>query len=546
MSKRTYIVLAIILCIAVNLPLQRWFFRWDLTEDHRYSVSVPTRNLMRELQEPLEITLLMGGDLNASFLRLKHAVEDLTTELDVYGEVQFTEIEPTEAVLKKMHLQSLRPTIIHERNRGGQTVQTTIYPYALLRYGKKQRVVPLLMNTRGLSGEENINHSIEQLEFAFTEGISCLRREEAISVAFLEGHGELDEMHVLDLENQLSSYFTVHRGVLGYDASALDPYRVVIIADPELPFSEKDKFIIDQYIMRGGRVLWVLNGVRFSADNLSDAGFTPVIAADINLQDMLFRYGVRVEPVLLQDQQCLPVPVDVSTDPAHPNFQPLPWTYAPLLLTSEASPITKGLGQVSATFASALSLVGEDELHKELLLATSNHTAITGVPAEVDLSDLTPNPELFKWQYIPVSALIEGSFSSLFAHRMMPDSITGAGEKRTTSVPTKQIVVASGSVIRGEVQDGQPMPLGYDRYSQMQFANRDFLLNAVLYLSDDEGLMALRQRSVRLRLLNESQAREKKALIQTITIALPLLILGLVALLFLLIRKQSMTKPFTV
>lgn len=539
MKKTTYIGLICCLLL-VNIPVGWWFFRVDLTEDHRYSVSAPTKELTRSLQAPLQITLLLDGNLNASFLQLQHAVLDMVQELCVYGDVQCEVVQPDEAWLTKHHLQQLRPTVIHERAQNGQTVQTMIYPYAVIRYQGRQRVVNLLQNTLGLSGQENINRSVEQLEYMLAEGIYFLTKEEQSAVAFLEGHGELPEANVLDLEEQLAQYFTVHRGVIGNDASVLDGYKAIIIADPQTPFSEKDKYILDQYLMRGGRILWVVNGIRFSDDYLASAGKTPVIAADLNIQDMLFRYGVRIEPVLLQDLQCLPVPVDVSAEGEQPNFQPLPWTYAPLLLTSEVSPITIGLGQVSSTFASALSFVGEDELHKEPLLASSNHTLVTGVPAEVDLG-LNVEQEAFRWSYLPVGALIEGSFASLFAHRMAPDSLVNVAEKRSESIPTKQIVVAAGSAIRNEVQNGQPLPLGYDRYTQMQFANRDFMVNSILYLTDESGLMPLRQRTLTLRLLNDRQSRDHRATIQALTTILPLLLLALTGCIYLPLRKRKNT-----
>lgn len=524
----------------MNIPVGWWFFRVDLTEDHRYSVSAPTKELARSLQAVVHITLLLDGNLNASFLQLQHAVLDMVQELSVYGDIECEVVQPDEAWLKKHHLQHLRPTVIHERAQNGQTVQTMIYPYAVVSYQGKQRVVNLLQNTLGLSGQENINRSVEQLEYMLAEGIYFLTREEQSAVAFLEGHGELPEANVLDLEEQLAQYFTVDRGVIGNDASVLDNYKAIIIADPQAPFSEKDKYILDQYLMRGGRILWVVNGVRFSDDYLAAAGKTPVIAADLNIQDMLFRYGVRIEPVLLQDLQCLPVPVDVSAEGEQPNFQPLPWTYAPLLLTSEVSPITIGLGQVSSTFASALSFVGEDALHKEPLLASSNHTLVTGVPAEVDLG-LNVEQDAFRWSYLPVGALIEGSFPSLFAHRMAPDSLVNVAEKRNESVPTKQIVVAAGSAIRNEVQNGQPLPLGYDRYTQMQFANRDFMVNSILYLTDESGLMPLRQRTLTLRLLNDRQSRDHRATIQALTTILPLLLLALTGCIYLPLRKRKNT-----
>ena len=525
--------IVIVVLGAVNLAVHPIIFRVDMTEEHRYSLSEPTKKMLQELEEPLEVVVLLDGPMNSSFLRLKTAAVQLLEELRVYGAVQ--DEQPVET-----DYQGLTPTIIHERAKDGQTVQTKLFPYALLRYKEHEAVVPLLVNDHGRSGEENINRSIELMEFRFAEAINALKRKEPVRVAFLEGHGELPEENVLDIEQQLSLYFRVDRGTLTGSDTQLDDYKVVIVADPQTPFSESDKYLLDQYVMRGGRVLWLLNGVRFSGDYLSKQGMTPVVPLDLGLQDLLFRYGVRVEPALVQDLQCLPIPVDVSEDPASPNFQPLPWTYAPLLLTSERSPITAQLGQVSATFCSPVSMVGgDDDLLKRVLLASSNHSAVTATPAKVDLGDLNPDVARFAYEFVPVGVLTEGRFPSLYAHQMVPKGVEVTREKRTESAYTRQIVVGSGSVIRNELQQGKPLPCGYDRYTQMQFANRDFIISCVLYLTDDANLIPLRQKDVKLRLLNDQTARENRMLIQIMTTLLPLLLLALVAAIYIPTRKHK-------
>jgi len=346
---------------------------------------------------------------------------------------------------------------------------------------------------------------------------------------------------VYDVSRSLARYFQVDRGVLGDDPMVLDDYKVVIIADPQTKFSESDKYILDQYIMRGGRVLWLVNGIKFSQDALTKSGVTPVIPLDLNIADMLFRYGVRVNPSLIQDVQCLPVPVNVSANPQEPNYQPMPWYYAPLLLTSQVSAVTRNVGQVSSTFVSHLDAVGgEDGLYKEILLATSTASRMTATPAEVDLSDLNPDLETFKYAYIPIAVAVSGEFNSLFAHRLPPENIHIEGfETMTVSVPTRQIVVACGSIIRNDWQQGEPLPAGYDRYSGLQFGNRDFVTNAVLYLADDEGLINLRQKEIALRLINTKSAYEHKAGIQAATVIAPLLLLAITGCAVVLIRRKK-------
>ena len=531
--------IAILLALVVaNLLMQHVVVRWDMTNDQRYSIAPTTKELLQQLDAPVQITILLDGELNAGFLRLQRATIELIEELGVVKGTEISHRISTENIP-----QGITPTLIHERTHKGQTAQTTIYPYALITYKGRTTIVELLRNNRGLSGEENLNNSIENLEFAFVEALHALTRNSVEKIAFLEGHGELDERDVYDLSQALSYYYQIDRGTLGNQAGVLDEYKAVIIADPQQPFSESDKYILDQYLMQGGRILWVVNGVRFSSETLSQSGMTPVIPLELNINDMLFRYGVRVNPVLVQDLQCLPLPVDVSTDPQQPNWQPMPWTYAPLLLTSQASPITRHLMQVSATMASAIEFVGgEDGLKKTTLLATSSNSKLTTTPAKVDLSLFNGAEQDFQYAFIPVAASIEGVFTSLFAHLLPPEDVELHAPLRKQSEATKQVVVAAGSTIRNEWQQGQPLPLGYDRYTQTQIGNRDFMVNAVLYLTDDTGWMSLRQKQITLRLINDQRAREARITAQVISIIIPLLILSLVGIGVTIVRRQKYTK----
>ena len=535
--KSIAIVVALVL---INILVHHFVVRWDMTNDRRYSIAPTTQALMQTLDAPLQVTILLDGELNAGFLRLQRATIEMVEELEAIGNRQWA---IGYRVSAENIPQGLPPTVIHERTHKGQTAQTTIYPYALVSYKGKTTVIELLRNNRGLSGEENLNHSIENLEFAFVEAIHSLTRESVEKIAFLEGHGELSEAEVYDLSQALSRYYQIDRGTLGDETGILDDYRAVIIADPQLPFSEKDKYILDQYLMQGGRILWVVNGVRFSSDFLSSQGKTPIIPLDLQLNDMLFRYGIRVNPALVQDRQCLPMPVDVSSDPQNPNWQPMPWTYAPLLLTSQASPITRNVMQVSATMASCIDFVGgEDGIRKETLLATSTNSKLTGTPAEVDLSMFEGSESDFQHAFIPVAASLEGVFPSLYAHLLPPEELTIHAPLRKQSEPTKQIVVAAGSTIRNEWQQGQPLPLGYDRYTQTQFGNRDFMVNAVLYLTDDTGWMSLRQKQITLRLLNDQRARDQRVLAQVISIIVPLTLLAIIGIVVIIVRKKRYVK----
>lgn len=540
---KTRSVIIVLACVAVAIGLSHvWRVRWDMTDDKHYSLSEASKNLLRQTDAPIEVTLLLDGDLNAGFRRLKKATEETVEEMNVYAKITNHQLPITNGIADSL---GLSPIIIHEREQNGKTAQTTVYPYALMQYKGRKAVVTLLKNTRGLSGEENLNASIEQLEFAFMEALHLLQQTETPRVAILEGHGEPDEAHTYDLMTALSKYFQVDRGSLTppIDAHILDGYKAVLVVSPQTAFSEEERFVIDQYIMRGGAVLWALNGVQFSEKVLQSEGFTPILPLELGLTDMLFRYGVRVNPALVQDIQCLPIPVNVSSDPSQPNLQPMPWTFAPLLLTSQGSAITRNMGQVMSTFVSPIDAVGGDDgIEKRVLLATSTASRVTATPGEVNLNDMNPEPADFKYQYVPVAVSMEGTFRSAFAHRMVPEGIETDEPIRKTGVKTRQVVIGSGSVLLNEIQKNRPLPMGYDRYSGMQFSNRDLVANAVLWLTDSEGLISLREKEVVLRLLNDRRAHEQRLYVQLVSTISPVAILALIGGTVFAVRKRKYEK----
>lgn len=543
----------VLVCVVAAVVLSHvWVVRWDMTDDKHYSLSEASKALLRQTDAPIEVTVLLGGDLNAGFRRLQKATEETLEEMAVYGDVRVNDEMTALLNDKRMDSLALSPIIIHEREQNGKTAQTKVYPYALMRYKGKKAVVTLLKNTRGLSGEENLNASIEQLEFAFSEALHLLLQTATPRIAILEGHNEPDEAHTYDLMTALSKYFQVDRGSIvpsqpafrdepeEIDVHLLDGYQAIIIAAPQTAFNDAERFVIDQYIMRGGTVLWAIDGVRFSEQVLQTEGFTPIIPLDLGLTEMLFRYGIRITPALVQDIQCLPIPVNVSPNPEQPNLQPMPWTFAPLLLTSQGSPITRNMGQVMSTFVSPVEAVGGDDgIEKRVLLATSTASRVTATPGKVDLNDMQPDMQEFKYQYVPVAVSLEGVFPSAYAHRMVPDGIATNEPIRKESTPTRQVVIASGSVLLNETQKGQILPMGYDRYSGMQFSNRDMIVNALLWLTDEEGLIGLREKNVVLRLLNDKRAHEERLRVQLISTICPIAILALIGGIVFIARKRK-------
>ncbi|MDP4240243.1 MAG: gliding motility-associated ABC transporter substrate-binding protein GldG [Bacteroidota bacterium] len=535
-----------------------YFFRIDLTSDKRYSVAGQTKMLMERLDAPLKVVVYLDGDLNPGFLRLKKSTAELLDELSVYSgnsiDIRYENPSladtPDQREKKYAGLQSrgLMPTAVYERDKEGKSIQKIIFPWIEMTYNGKKVQVCLLKNILGNSGEENLNISIENLEFEITDGIRRLVNTDVTKIAFLEGHGELSEPETYDICKSLSRYFQIDRGILANNASVLDNYKVVIIAKPTKPFSESDKYIIDQYIMNGGRVLWLLDGVRISNENLSTIGLSPALELDLNLNDQLFRYGIRINPVLLQDVQCASVPVNIAPAGTTPQFEPSPWYFAPLLLASPEHPVTRNITEVRSEFCSGIDLVGDNkQVKSDLLLATSDNTHIVGAPTTIDLSQkIKPNDKAyFNLAYVPVAVAMEGNFESDFANRMTPKGLTNTLPIRRQSLRTRQIVVADGDLIRNETtaKDSTTIPLGFDRYMNQQFGNKEFIQNAVLYLADDDGWMQLRSRTLKLRLLNKKISQEDRITWQLVNVLVPISILFIFGISYQVIRKRKYTKP---
>jgi ABC-2 type transport system permease protein len=444
----------------------------------------------------------------------------------------------------KLENKGLRPTVVHDKDAEGRMQQKVVFPWAEVAVGSDTIPVSLLKNISGKSGQENLNISIENLEYELTDAIRILSTKNIQKVAFLEGHGELSEPYVYDITTQLARYYQVDRGVLGSDISMLDPYKVIIIAQPDTAFSESDKFIIDQYIMNGGRVLWLIDGVATNGEVGK--------VNDVNLTDQLFTYGIRLSPTLLLDVQCALVPIQVDGQTGQSEFQPAPWYYSPLLMPAPNHAITRHLAPVKAEFASYIELVGEQQnahIAKTVLLASSAHTALEKAPMQLSASiaNLSPESPYFAYAYLPVAALFEGEFTSVYANRMKPAGVDSKGRTiQKRSKPTKMIVVADGSVIANELQGfGQgyePMPLGYDSYMNQQFGNGNFMVNAVNYLADDDGWLQLRNRQITLRMLDKQKITTQRTYWQVLNTSVPLLLLITFSVIYQLVRRKRYAK----
>lgn len=536
--------------VLLNVVVQFSRVRFDLTEDKRFSLSETTLQLLNSTDKEFDIVLYLDGEMNSGFRRLKDATTDILREMGQYATIRYSTLNPVEDLTDQQRKrlwqtlveQGLSPRPVSEHDYRGRTIQTMVYPFAEVHQGSKKQIVNLFQYNRGYDESENLNHSIETLEYAFAECFCQLIDSVFPKVAFLEGHQELPEQYTWDLQQAVAKYANIYRGSITNDATCLDDFDAVVIADPQQPFSERDKYVLDQYLMNGGSLLWAVSGVKLSEESLTDRGFTPIIPLDLNITDLLFRYGIRINPCLVADRQCLYIPVDVSPDPQQPSYQPMSWFYSPLLLPSEDHPISRDLMPVSATFCSVIDTVGDmGDIKKSVLLTTSNASRLVPAPSDVNLMDLNMDTRLFTRSFVPVAIVLEGQFSSLFSHRIKPDSVVETRPVKKMSESVKQVVIASGLMAQNDVRNGQPMPLGYDSYTKTQFGNRDFLLNAILYLIDNRGLVDLRQKTIPIRMLNMKRIEQSRSKIQALSTIVPLLVLLIVAFVIVGTRKYKYT-----
>jgi gliding-associated putative ABC transporter substrate-binding component GldG len=409
--------------------------------------------------------------------------------------------------------------------------------------------VNFLNNNPSVSPEENLLHSTEGLEYEMIQPIATLSSDTIYRVAFIEGHGEIPEIGVADLTYHMARFFTVDRGIINGTPGILDKYAAVVIAGPEKEFSENDKFVLDQYIMNGGKVLWAFEEVNVNSDSLV-YGETAALYRPLNIEDQLFRYGARVNPEVIQDIDCAQIRLILSSGGTRQQPVSVPWLYFPKLTPCAEHPITRSLNKVKGEFANYIDTVGLDKnIKKIVLLSTSAYSRTLSPPFMISLkeAEMTPDERAFNKSGLPVAVLLEGRFPSAFRNRITDNLIKDSDLKvKNESAETKMIVIADGDIIRNEVSrtgtTETPLPLGQDRYTREMFGNRDFLINCLNYLVDDNGIMELRSRELKLRLLNGSVIKKERFKWQAINLAGPVLIVILAGLIYNWFRRRKYTK----
>ncbi len=554
----TNFVVVLVFLILTNVVSQFVFFRLDLTAEKRYTLSDDTKEILEGLEEEVFIRVYLEGDLNIPFSKFKTRINDLLDELKVYGgrKIQYEFVNPFEEateeerkkILEDLYSKGLKPTNIHQKDDEGGVSEKIIFPSALLYYKGIEIPINLLQNNPGLGAEQNLNNSIEAIEFSIVSVIKNVTDQQLKKIAFLEGHGELNEFETGDISKELSKSFQIDRGEITNNAKILDGYEVVIIAKPTKAFSEKEKLVLDQYIMKGGRVLWLVDKVKASLDSLVN-GQMLATAHDYNISDMLFKYGVRINNVLVQDIQCNIIPVNMALEGNSPDFKPAPWLYHPLLIPNNEDPITKNINMNLGRFVNNIDMIeAREKVKKRILLHTSHMSRTVQVPMIINLGDVAKAPpkEQFTKNKLAVGVLLEGEFESVFMNRRLNfrlDSLTKTLDK---SKKTKMAVIADGDLIKNDVRytANGPLvsPLGYDRFTRRNFGNKEFLVNLIHYLADDNNLLSLRGREFKLRLLDKNKIRSERNKWILINTVLPSILIIALGIAFVLYRRYRFTK----
>lgn len=558
----TLLAIIILLVIISNFL----FTRIDLTSDKRFTLSKYTKTTLRNINDVVYFKIYLDGDLPAGFMRLKKATQEIINEFRAYGKdnIQFEFIDPAESpdnktrneIFKQLYEKGLNPTNLQVKESDGSNSQKIIFPGIIVSYRGEEIPVNILKNYSGYSPESNLNKSIQGLEYELMFAIHQLVHGNVPKIGFIQGHGELPEIEVEDMAASLSQVYNLQRvNIDEYiyalrDSLGKNKYDLLVIAKPDSTFSEKDKFLIDQHIMNGGSVLWLIDNVNIDIDSLAYSRATLAIHKPLNLDDMLFKYGVRINPNLIQDMQCAVIPVNTAMAGQEPKFAPAPWIYFPLITPNDNHPITKNLDMVKGQFASVIDTVGENnQIKKSILLTSSSYSRFINAPARIDLGIINErlDPARFNKPNLPIGVLLEGTFTSVFENRIPPMYLDNdLFEIRTSSKPAKMIVISDGDIIRnhtqGYGQNKKALPLGYDRYTKQIFGNKEFLLNCINYLVGNEELMDTRAKDYKLRLLDKPKLMKKKLNYQILNMFIPVLLVALFGFIYIQIRKRSYSK----
>lgn len=541
--------------IIVNVLNQSFFKRFDLTADKRHSLRQESIDIVQELEDPVFIKVYLEGEFPADFKQLRDAFKQTLDELRAYGgdNIQYEFINPSEdadpvkrkEMYTKLTEAGLTYTNLTYRTKDG-IEEKIIFPGALVTYGNKELPLQILKSSDRIPSPQLIQNSINNLEYNLLNTITQVTTPNKKRIAWITGHGEWGGIDSYDIVESLAERFVIYDVEINEKLDALLGFDLVVIAGPKSPFSEKDKFILDQYLMKGGSALFLLDGISMNMDSLQDKTNTVGLAANHNLWDMTFNYGVRLNRDVLLDATCAAIPINVGKFGDQPNLKMFPWYFHPTLLSNGKHPITSNVNPVLAQFVSSLDTLENSEIRKQVLLSTSELTLKRMTPARVNLNLVSIDPG-FNENSIgntPVGVLLEGKFKSLYANRIPPNiaNSDAINFKEQALIDTRIAVYSDGEIVRNYSSKDRDMvfPLGYDKFVQKNiYGNKDLIINTVDFLLNDERLIKIRSKDIIIRKLNDRKVLNSEGDIQVANLALPVLIVGLFISLILIAKRRK-------
>lgn len=549
------ITIVLIVLIAINIVSHFYFKRFDLTEDKRYTLSETSLAIIKNIDSPLVVDVFLEGNFPPDFKRLQNETRELLEEFAAYNpNIIINFVNPVEKeeelveVMKQFYERGLQPLNITVDDKGKQT-QEVVFPWAVASYGDKGAKVALLKNLMGASTEEKVISSVQHLEFAFAEAFSKITKEKQKTIAILKGNGELQDIYIADfLKTVRESYFlapftldsvaTQSKPTL----DALKKYDLAIIAKPTEDFTDEEKQVLDQYIMNGGKTLWLLDNVKANYEDLyNETGTVFAQQNDLKLTEMFFKYGIRINPLLIKDEQAIPIKLATGQQGSNTQYQQYLWKFSPFIYPSSNHPLVKNMEGIKFEFASPIELLN-NSIKKTVLLTSSEYSKPIGTPTQISLDIVTEELNLEQYTgkgLMPVAVLLEGQFNSMYTNRVLPFK---EADFKKESVSNKMIVISDGDVIKNQVDKGAPLELGFDKWTNNLYGNKEFLMNCVNYLLDDTGLINIRSKDVNLPLLDKEKVYQNYSWAQMITVGLPIVILVVFGFIFTYLRKRVYTK----
>lgn len=539
--------LVLIGLIILNAIAGSVFTRFDLTQDKRYTLSEAAKNTVTTIKSPVTVTVFLKGDLPTEYKRLADETVQLLEEFSAYNDhIEYAFVDPIkDNAIEFLTKNEMQPRYITEE-AANKVSREVAYPWAIVQYENKTVKVSLYKNNLANSDEEKIASSVQHLEYAFADAFSKLTIIERQRVAILRGHGELDDIYIYGFQKALVEYYNL----AAFDMTAfsddpektlknLERFDLVVVPKPTTKFSDQDKYILDQYTMRGGKSLWLVETAQAELDSIRQKGKTLAFPRDLGLQDFFFNYGIRVNPKLVNDIQCAAIGMEFG-EGNNAQYLPVQWRYNPLAQATEKHPITDNTNLVRFEFANQIDLLKKGP-KKTVLLKSSPLSKLEGIPKEVSLNIIEnePTPDTYQGKGNQnLAVLLEGTFESMYKNRIKPFELPDAKNQGES----KMLVIADGDVVKNQVSRGQPQELGYDIITKRQYGNKEFLLNSVNYLLDNNGLINIRSKELKLAFLDSEKVIDEKAYWQWINIGFPLALLAIFGFIFTYIRKRKFAK----